>query len=194
MVNWLLAWDESLFHWINQGWSNHIMDVLMPLIRNKYFWIPLYLFIISFFAFNFGKKFWYFLVFGLLTIAICDNVSSKLIKETFERPRPCKTLEEANILIHCGSGYSFTSTHATNHFGIGTFFLLVLAPVMKRWKYLFWLWAGFVSLAQVYVGVHYPLDIFGGALVGMLVGLAMYSIYRRLTKAFVNNKIEAKTA
>ena len=170
--------DTQLFYWINHGWSNDILDYFFMLFRNKYTWIPLYLFILSFVAFNFGKKFWWFLLFSLLTIGLSDNLSSKLIKPTFKRDRPCRVLSDAQVLVRCGSGYSFTSSHATNHFAVGTFFMLAFGFILKKWKYLFLLWAGLISIGQVYVGVHYPLDILVGAILGYLCGAFVFWVYR----------------
>ena len=73
-------------------------------------------------------------------------------------------------LVKCGGGYSFTSSHATNHFAMAAF-VLVLFGRRYRWlKAPLWFWAFSISYGQVYVGVHYPLDIFGGALLGIAIG------------------------
>ncbi len=177
-MDWLLDWDKSLFYWINQGWSNSVFDYILPILRNKYTWIPLYLAIIVFILFNFKQKIGWYLLFALLTIALSDNLSSRIIKPKVKRERPCQIYQDVNLLVRCGSGYSFTSSHATNHFAIGTFFMLSLGFIMGRWKYLFLFWAALVSIAQVYVGVHYPLDILAGAGVGVLCGLFVYWIYK----------------
>ena len=178
-MEWLIDIDISLFFWINQGWSCDFLDIVTPVIRNKYTWIPLYVGILAFVAFNFGKKAWWFLFFALLTVSLSDSVSSKLVKPNVKRVRPCHTFEDVNLLIRCGSGYSFTSSHATNHFALGTFFLLSLGFIMKNWKYLFILWALAISLSQVYVGVHYPLDILGGGILGILCGILVNWVFSK---------------
>jgi undecaprenyl-diphosphatase len=75
--------------------------------------------------------------------------------------------------VSCGSGYSFTSSHATNHFCIAAFLVSVFGTYMRKWKYVWWAWASLISIAQVYVGVHYPLDIIGGGLLGTIIGTSM---------------------
>lgn len=181
-MEWLLEIDESLFFWINHNWSSDFLDQVVPILRNKYTWIPLYAGILAFVAFNFGKKVWWYLLFALMTVSLSDTLSSKFVKPKVKRERPCHSFEEVNLLIRCGSGYSFTSSHATNHFALGTFFLLSLGFVMKHWKYLFLLWALAISLSQVYVGVHYPLDILGGAVLGVLCGIFVHWIFQRKSK------------
>ena len=91
-----------------------------------------------------------------------------------ERLRPCNDLDLAGqirVLVDCGSGFSFVSSHATNHFAIS---FLLISLYYRQWKWIFplcFLWAFVVSYAQVYVGVHYPFDILGGAALGILIGL-----------------------
>jgi undecaprenyl-diphosphatase len=74
------------------------------------------------------------------------------------------------LLVECGSGYSFPSSHATNHFGMSLFLYFSFGKFYKWIKPTVILWAALVAYAQVYVGVHYPLDVVFGALLGFLIG------------------------
>lgn len=184
MMETILQWDTTLMRWINQGWSNSFLDMLMPAIRNKYFWIPLYIFCISWILFNLTlRRSIYTLVFMAIAIFASDTISSKLIKYQVQRPRPCheqKFDPPINLLVSCGSGYSFPSSHAANHFCLAGFFVTLLGSFMRRWRYLWWCWAALISIAQVYVGLHYPLDIIGGGVLGAIVGISMGVICRNL--------------
>ena len=97
----------------------------MPFLREKRNWIPLYILCTLLFFYKFEvKKALLYIVFAVITIGASDTISSKIIKPLAERPRPCHTYKQGeglNLMIHCGGGYSFTSSHATNHFAIGTF-------------------------------------------------------------------------
>ena len=169
----LLHFDETLFHLVNSGCQNRFFDWLMPLLRDKYIWVPLYVFIASFLLINFKQKGLYILLGLVLTVGIADSTSSHLLKKSMQRLRPCKVLEpskDIHLLVPCGGGFSFPSSHATNHFAIATFLLLVLGKIFRWIKIPLILWAGSISFAQVYVGVHYPLDVVAGALLGVLVG------------------------
>jgi undecaprenyl-diphosphatase len=101
-------------------------------------------------------------------------VGAQVFKKGFERMRPCGDPEFSFhvrlLLRHCSNTYSFVSNHAANHFGIATFAFLTFRGIFRKWMYLAFLWAILVAYAQVYVGVHYPLDVFGGALLGALSG------------------------
>lgn len=96
------------------------------------------------------------------------------MKYFFNRVRPCNEpslADRIHILVnYVPQSPSFTSSHAVNHFALATFFFQTLKPYFGNWAYLLFLWAGTVAYGQVYVGVHYPGDILGGALVGGLIG------------------------
>ena len=99
-----------------------------------------------------------------------------VFKHGFERLRPCNDPEFTDhvrlVIKHCGGGYSFLSNHAANHFGMAVFFFITLRHVFRKWAWLVFVWAGLIAFAQVYVGVHYPLDVLCGALLGMVFGIA----------------------
>ena len=176
MTEYLLAFDKDLFYTINNGFSNSFFDVLMPFLREKTNWIPLYVLII-FYLIKTYKLFSFVAIVSLLiTFGISDFTSSKVIKPTFARIRPCNDPEMTHVrlLVNCGSGKSFTSSHAANHFSIAVFLILLF---YKRHSWILpvgLFWAFSISFAQIYVGVHYPLDISGGALLGTIVAFILY--------------------
>jgi undecaprenyl-diphosphatase len=173
----ILQWDTAVMHWINAGWSNGVLDFIFPLLRNKFFWLPLYVLSVSWIIYNHKVRHVFLILFFMgLSVFASDTISSKLIKYQVGRLRPCQevSMDPAVIeRVRCGSGLSFPSSHAANHFCIAAFIISIFGPWMGRWKYLWWLWASLISLAQVYVGLHYPLDILGGALLGLIVGVSM---------------------
>jgi membrane-associated phospholipid phosphatase len=87
--------------------------------------------------------------------------------------------------VPCGLGYSFPSTHATDHFALATFLCLIF---YRRWKWVgiaALIWAAIICFAQVYVGVHFPVDVTAGALYGALVGWLFVLGFRKLAPKFV---------
>jgi membrane-associated phospholipid phosphatase len=183
MIAELQQFDTELFLKIHRGLSNEFFDWLMPLMRNRFFWSPLYLFIIVFCIKNYKKQGYYMICMLLVTFAMGDLIASRIIKPNVARIRPCNEISLSNEIIHrvpCGSGYSFPSSHATNHFGIAVFLICLF---YKRWKPILPLglaWAFIISFAQIYVGVHYPIDTFAGALLGTCIGLFTYYLYKKL--------------
>ena len=174
MIEQLLAFDRHLFRIINNEWSNPFFDWLMPWLRNAEMWYPLYLFLILLVLINFKKTGWIWLLFAAGTIWLCNFVSADILKEHIVRLRPCNEPSFSgwiHVLVgYRPQSYSFVSSHAANHFGMAAFFFLTLKNHFKVWPVLFFLWAFSISFAQVYVGVHYPLDVACGGLIGILIG------------------------
>ena len=172
MIETLVHIDQQLFLIINRILSNAFFDGIMPLLRNKYFWAPLYLFLLSYLVLNFRINSIVIMIFAVLTVYLSDGFSSSIIKPIFERVRPCHHLEikeQMNLLVTCGSGYSFISSHATNHFAIAIF----ISSVLRNFRWILpaaIVWAGAISYAQVYVGVHFPADVIAGAILGSTIG------------------------
>lgn len=170
----LIAKDHALFSSINGKWTNPLLDSVMPWVRHSNNWIPLYVVLLSFIIYKWGKKSWKWLVLVALNVTLTDQISSHLFKPFFHRLRPCadpELMQQSRLLLdHCSGGFSFTSSHAANHFGIAVFLVVTLQPLLKNFRYLFLVWAALIAYAQVYVGVHFPLDILAGALIGIIVG------------------------
>ncbi len=175
-------WDRSLFLKINNDWNNGFLDSVFPWWRDANTWAPLYLFLIVFILVNFGLKAWPLIATIILTVVITDQ-GSNIIKSLVGRLRPCNDLVLSHyarlLLDRCPSSESFTSNHAANHFGVAALLYFTLKPYFKKWAYLFFVWAATIAYGQVYVGVHYPLDIIFGAIFGGLIGTAMAYTYNK---------------
>lgn len=173
-MNSLIQLDKQLFYLINGKWHNAVFDSMMPLLRSSQFWVPLYLFLLLFVLLNFKKNAWWWAVMAGLTVVLSNFISSDIIKEHIWRTRPCNDPElvsSMRFLLHYRpQSSSFTSSHAVNHFAMATYFYYTLEKHIKKWARLFFLWAFIVVYAQVYVGVHFPLDVLCGALIGIILG------------------------
>lgn len=178
----LQAFDKWLLLKINHDGSNSFFDSLMPLWRHSDFWLPLYLFLFVFMILNFGWRSIFWMLFIGLTAGICDQISSTLVKDFFDRVRPCSEpslVGQVHLLLNrCPTSGSFTSSHATNHFGVAMFIFLTAREVFGRYTKLFFFWAASICYGQVYVGVHYPFDVIGGAVLGCIIGYLLAVIYK----------------
>ncbi len=181
---WLNELDTKLFLQINTVLTSPFLDTVYPWWREGNAWIPLYLFLIVFMLQNFKSKALGWILFALLTITLSDQISSHLIKPFFQRLRPCNEPLLANqirlLLNGCSGGYSFTSSHATNHFAFALFVYKTLGFVIGKWKYALLVWAASVAYGQVYVGVHYPLDILVGSILGTVIGYITTNGFHRI--------------
>lgn len=182
MLDWLLRLDLRLFFRINNQWQHAWLDAILPWIREPYLWAPLYLFLALFVIINYKWKGFFWIVFFIVSFGIADQTSS-FLKDTVGRLRPCRDplLQQfVRVLVsYCPMSGSFTSNHAANHFALGTFCFITLKPAFQRFTWLFIAWAFMIGYAQVYVGVHYPLDILGGALLGTMIGLLSGGFFQR---------------
>jgi membrane-associated phospholipid phosphatase len=168
-----LELDQYLFQLINMQWIHPALDIFFLAMRNKMFWLPLYLFLLTFFVVNFGKRGWIIVIGLVFTIGLADSVSTRCIKRTVQRSRPCQELAlSGNVrpLVQC-NGYSFTSNHASNHMAIAIFLFMVVGKRFRKLRLPLICWALTIGYAQIYVGVHYPTDILGGFLLGYVIGL-----------------------
>ncbi len=183
MLNQLIELDQHLFFAINQVTANLFFDWLMPILRERLTWVPLYLFLAFILIKKYGKYGVVMLLFFVLSFGIADFFSASIIKPFVERLRPCNDpiiKLHVRSLVPCGSGYSFPSTHASNHFAMGVFLITLF---YRRWKWIMplaLLWAVSISFAQVYVGLHYPIDITFGALLGGTIGYTIGTILKKI--------------
>ena len=179
----LHQWDQWLFIKINGTLSNPVFDAIMPFMREGRNWAPLYLFLIVFALLNFRLKGVWWVVFLLVTVALTDMAGTYIFKHNVLRIRPCNDpdfFSNVRLLVdRCSYGYSFTSNHAANHFGIATFFFITMKPVLRKWAAIGFIWAALIAYAQVYVGVHYPFDILAGSLLGLIFGTFTGRLYNK---------------
>lgn len=176
MLSTLVHLDRTVFYFINHTLGNPFFDLIMPWLREKLVWIPLYIFLISFCLIKYKLKGLYLILLLMVAVGLSDLISAHLIKILVQRPRPCNNFSLARLIIKrvaCGNGFSFVSSHASNHFTIAGFLIAVFG---KRYKWVIpaaFVWAFLICFAQVYVGVHYPVDVTAGALLGWCIGTLM---------------------
>lgn len=176
MIDWLLTLDRNVFLFINQVLANPVTDFIMPVITNDSFLRVLYaLLILAVLIFG-RKKYLWAILFSIVVVALTDQTSASLIKPLVGRLRPCKVME-VHLLVNCGSGLSFPSSHAANLFGQALFWGLVFRRAL--WPGL--VFAFLVGLSRIFVGVHYPLDFLAGTVIGALEGAALAWLYLYVT-------------
>ena len=175
MIENLKKWDEEVFIFLNSLHADWL-DPIMFQISQTVTWIPFYAILIYFIYKSDPKISWWVFGGAALAILIADQTTSGFMKPFFERLRPCHD-ERWEGVIHnygrCGGLYGFASSHAANTFAIATFLNLKVGKQIKFLKWLF-LWAAIISYTRVYLGVHYPVDVFIGAFIGCLAGFVSW--------------------
>ena len=123
-----------------------------------------------------------FLTGIVVLITLSDQISSSVLKPYFGRLRPCNDstmVNRTHLIVPCGTGKAFPSSHATNTFALAAFLSLVLAG-QQVLKVALIAHAMVVSYSRIYVGVHFPADVLAGALLGLWLGICVYFLHQKV--------------
>ena len=168
--------DKELFIYLNTL-GNENWDTFWINVTNQFSWIPLFLFFLILIFKTYGwKKGLALIVFTALLVTFSDQFVN-FIKNSFERLRPNNdpSINELIRIVKHSGGYSFVSGHATTSTAVSLFMYFTLK---KHYKYtvLFFIWPLLFAYSRIYVGVHFPIDIFCGILLGILIGFVFYKL------------------
>ncbi|MGA7160478.1 MAG: phosphatase PAP2 family protein [Bacteroidota bacterium] len=184
MVEFLYSIDKAVFFFLNHTISNPVLDWLMPFLTDLNKHKP---------AIAVAVMLWLWLMIrggsrgrtaGILlviSIVVSDQFSSSVLKHFVGRLRPCHVLQGVRLLVDCGSGFSFPSSHAVNNFAGAT----ILTHYYRKYA---WGWislASLIALSRPYIGVHYPSDIVGGALIGWACAFAVIESWEFVERSVV---------
>jgi len=182
MADILYAIDVAIFYAINHGLSTPVLDKFFSIITNVNNWYIAYVILLLISFIKGGKRGKIAAILVIILIVVTDQLGHKVIKEIFQRIRPCNALADAFVPLGCQGTFSFPSNHATNNFATA-FFFYVLYPKLK-WA--LFITASLVAISRVYLGLHYPSDIAGGAIIGSAFGYLFALGALQLEKYFSN--------
>jgi undecaprenyl-diphosphatase len=193
MLEQLLHIDTEILLAIN-GWHAPWADRVMWIISEKTTWFALYGLLIGLLIHKYRKPAanavkWLqkvpvcvvMIVMIVLAVGLADFVASGILKDLVARPRPSRVPQLEGVL-HLVNGYrsgqyGFVSSHAANTMACGMLFSLIWRKKIATLGLM--LWVAMNCYSRMYLGVHYPLDIIGGLLVGALVAAVAYWCLRR---------------
>ena len=192
MIDQLELLDRQLFLLIN-ACNSPVFDLVMYYVSQMWIFLPL-IFYWLYLVYNKAglKKLLILLSFLVVLIALTDQTSNQ-IKHTVKRYRPSHNLE-IQAQVHSVNGYKggqygFFSGHATNSFGAAMLLFLFFSTNKLRLRLTFFLWAALTAYSRIYLGVHYPSDIFVGMLVGLFWGFIVYQLMQYTFKKQFNETI-----
>lgn len=181
-MDFIVRLDTQLFYLINTRLTAHFLDVVMPYITNKLNFTGAVI-SAAILILILGKRRDRRGLAVLLIVVVTADLTGNILKHLIMRVRPCNALEGARLLVGCGRSYSMPSNHSINIFAAMVF----LTARYRRFFPLFLFIAFTVAYSRVYVGVHYPLDVTVGAVLGSLIAIGFSEVEKRLTKAFTEH-------
>lgn len=151
-------------------------------------WFPLYAFILILLIIKYKKQSWLLIFLIIPLIVTSDQLTAEILKPLTQRLRPSHEPSLKNILHYVnnyrGGLYSFPSSHACSFFAWVTYLSLTTAKKIKWFPFLLIPVALLVSYSRMYLGVHYPSDVFCGAILGVFLGWVFSKIYFGLNHSF----------
>ncbi len=176
--------NRFLFRLVNDVWTSHALDRCMIFLDRINDYGVVWLVLLGALAALGGKTGRWAALAGLAAL-IVGLASSEVLKSIVMQPRPFLSLPDVRLLVSPPSSYSFPSVNATYAFAASS----GASPTARRllgrlavWGWGFLALAVTVSYSRVYVGVHYPGDVLGGAIIGMSIGWFVASIGAGVSK------------
>lgn len=189
LIDYLNNIDTSIFLYFN-GIHNRFWDYFMTMYSSRFIWVPFYASFLYVMIRNFHIKVTLACLAVIVAIIfVCDQTASTLLKPMVERMRPSNLNNPISPMVHVvfnyrGGRYGFPSSHAANSWGMA-FFAMYL---VKRSKLSLFLagWALLMSYSRIYLGVHYPGDLFVGTVIGFIAATGSYYIFRHFAKPYTD--------
>lgn len=186
MIEALEQLDKELFVYLNSIQSP-VWNAIMVFVSEKLVWIPFYLGLITYLVWRYKKQSILMLLMAIVAVGLADFVASGIFKPYFLRLRPChdpSLAEFVNLVKGCGGQFGFMSSHASTSFALAIFFNLILSDRYLIFKVFLVSWAVVISYSRIYLGVHFPGDVIGGALLGSFLAYLSYLGYNILLNKY----------
>lgn len=186
MIDTLESFDQQLLLFIN-GANSPFLDIVFYNLSKAWASIPVYLAAIYLLYRKYGWKNMLISVCVVgIAIGLSDLISTECFKKVICRYRPTHNLEIGSF-VHIVNGYrggmyGFVSSHAANMFAFAVGASLYLKE--RMWTIFFFAWSILICYTRMYLGVHYPADIFCGAVLGSVVAILLYLVFIRVESRY----------
>ena len=183
--------DAWLFQLLNHKLAHPALDDLMLFLTTPKLSGHIFVLLALFIAIRKGKEAIYLVPLFLLAVGLSDFTASGIMKPLFHRVRPCFALEGVRLLVDQSHSWSFASSHAANSAAIASLVWLFFwrgEAVDKAFTAVVIVYAALVSFSRIYIGVHYPGDVFGGIVIGLASAGLIYTASAWIVKNVVHRR------
>lgn len=184
----IIAIDQSVLIYLNNLGSPK-WDSFWQIITNQFNWLPIFIlmFFLLFKVYGLKKSLVIILIASVL-VAFTDQFVN-FIRHIFERVRPNNDPSVQNLIriLKSPRSFSFVSGHATNSTA-NTLFVYLLLKNHFKYIWLFFAWPLLFAYSRIYLGVHYPIDVLSGVLLGLILGYGFYRICLLVLTKFDKSK------
>ncbi len=187
MVDFLYSIDLTVLYFFNHTLSSPALDRFFSTITNVNNWYITYIVLLGIAFFKGGRKGKVAVIALIFLIFFTDQFGHRFLKEVIGRIRPCNALPDLLTPLGCSGTLSFPSNHALNNFAAAMFFYRFYPNL----KWLLFITAALVALSRVYLGLHYPSDLIGGALIGLFFGQLFAMAALKIEEKFFLKKNKA---
>jgi len=188
MIDLLNLFDLSILYFFNRDLANPALDIFFVTIAESKIFLSLCLVAVAVLFWRGSAKLRLAIVLSLVCIALLDPFSHYVLKPLFARPRPCHVLSDLHMLVGCGGKYGFPSNHTVNAFGAATILCIFFRRQIAIWVSI----AFVIGISRIYLGRHYPSDVLGGALIGIIMALIIFRLLFITTRHLKRNKFIGK--
>ncbi len=180
MLEELIQLDKELFLFLN-GLGNSNWDGFWMFATNKLSSIPLYFILLILTYKQLGLRKTLVVLLAVTILILVTDQLANFFKYGVQRLRPCYDQDVSTIMRlvknSCGGRFGYFSAHAANSFAVAFFFTFILRSKFKYIGFILIFWALMVAYSRIYIGVHFPLDVLTGALVGLIFSWVFAKLY-----------------
>jgi len=183
--------DLDILYFFNRTIASPSLDGFFDVVTNVRYWYAIYAIAGLFLIYRYRLRGVAIVIAAIILITATDSLAHYFLKPLVDRQRPCAMMPTGEhivswIRLPSGMRYdeSFPSQHALNNFAMAAFFVSLF--MRNKWIDSLWFVALIISFGRLYQGLHYPSDVVGGAIIGMVIGFLFAILFMRLERSKFN--------